>query len=123
MRVIITGGAESVGLHAVCAHINAGNAVLVRDNPFAGQKENLNSPAESVLLDIRDRETVPSLFDRFRSQLVNRHAAQVNIRRSVVDPLFDSEVNAIDTISPLCEAVGAEAMFGFAGRVSLEEGL
>lgn len=84
MRVIVTGGAESVGLHAVCAHINAGNAILV---------------------------------------LVNRHAAQVNIRRSVVDPLFDSEVNAIDTISPLCEAVGAEAMFGFAGRVSLEEGL
>lgn len=123
MRVIVTGGGGSVGLHAVCAHVNAGNAVLVLDNPFAGQKENLNSPAESVLLDIRDRETVPSLFDRFRSQLVNRHAAQVNIRRSVVDPLFDSEVNAIDTISPLCEAVGAEAMFGFAGRVSLEEGL
>jgi len=94
VRVIVTGGAESVGLHAVCAHVNAGNAVLVLDNPFAGQKGNLNSPAE-----------------------------QVNIRRSVVDPLFDSEVNAIGTISPLCEAVGAEAMFGFAGRVSLEEGL
>ncbi len=67
MRVIVTGGAESVGLHAVCAHIN--------------------------------------------------------IRRSVVDPFFDSEVNVIDTINPLCEAVRAEAMFGFAGRVSLEEGL
>ena len=123
MRVIVTGGAESVGLHAVCTHIDAGNTVLVLVNLSIGHEVNLNSPAESVLLDIRDRETVPSLFDRFRSQLVNRHAAQVNIRRSVVDPLFDSEVNAIDTISPLCEAVGAEAMFGFAGRVSLEEGL
>jgi len=84
VRAIITDGTGFVGSHAVCAHINAGNAVLV---------------------------------------LVNRHAAQVNIRRSVVDPLIDSEVNVIDTINPLCEAVRAEAMFGFAGRVSLEEGL
>lgn len=79
--------------------------------------------AEFVLLGIRDRETVPSLFDPFRPQLVNRHAAQVNIHRSVADPFFDSEVNVIDTINPLCEAVCAEAMFGFAGRVFLEERL
>lgn len=46
MRAIITGGAEFVGSHAVCAHINAGNAVLVLDNPFVDHEVNLNLQAE-----------------------------------------------------------------------------
>ncbi|MCK4598299.1 hypothetical protein KAU37_00515 [Candidatus Bipolaricaulota bacterium] len=120
MRAIITDGTGFVGSHAVCAHINAGNAVLVLDNPFAGHEINLNLQAEFVSLCISERETVPFLFDRFSPQ---HYATQVNIRCSVADPFFDSEVNVIDTINPLCEAVRAEAMFGFAGRVSLEEGL
>lgn len=46
MRAIITGGAEFVGSHAVCAHINAGSAVLLLDNPFADHEVNLNLQAE-----------------------------------------------------------------------------
>jgi UDP-glucose 4-epimerase len=46
VRAIITGGAEFVGSHAVCAHINAGNAVLVLDNPFVDHEVNLNLQAE-----------------------------------------------------------------------------
>lgn len=108
MKVIVTGGAGFVGSHVVDAYIGTGHDVLVIDDLSTGREENLNPQADFVRLDIRDQEGVASIFERFRPQLVNHHAAQIDIRRSVADPVFDAEVNVVGTLNLLRQAVSFE---------------
>ncbi len=97
MKVLVTGGAGFIGSHVVDAYVEAGHAVVVADDLSAGRRANVNPKAEFYPLDLNS----PHLAELFRGHtfdVVNHHAAQVDVRRSVADPAADAAINIGGTI-------------------------
>ncbi len=94
MNILVTGGAGFIGSQVVDAYITAGHSVVVVDDLSSGARENLNPKAEFCHLDIRSEE-IQEVFQRHPFDVVNHHAAQMDVRRSVADPKFDASVNVI----------------------------
>jgi UDP-glucose 4-epimerase len=100
MKIVVTGGAGFIGSHVVDAYVAAGHEVIIVDNLVTGKRENLNPKARFVELDIRDPKTAALIKDE-RPDVINHHAAQMDVRRSVADPIFDAQVNILGTIGLL----------------------
>lgn len=91
-KILVTGGAGFIGSHVVDAYIEAGHQVVVVDSLLTGRRENLNPRAAFHELDIRDK-AMGGLFEREQFDVVNHLAAQIDVRRSVNEPLFDADIN------------------------------
>lgn len=100
MKILVTGGAGFIGSHIVDAYISLGHEVVVVDDLSTGQKQNINPGAEFFQLDIQDSR-LQDLFAKYRFDVVNHHAAQMDVRKSVSDPMFDAQVNVIGTLNLL----------------------
>lgn len=109
MRVMVTGGAGFIGSHLVDALVERGEEVLVLDDLSSGRRSNLAQALDAgvTLLegDIADPATVDNAFDEFGPAQVFHLAAQIDVRKSISDPLFDLEVNVGGTINLLNAAV------------------
>jgi UDP-glucose 4-epimerase len=103
MNILITGGAGFIGSHVVDSYINAGHRVIIIDNLVTGRKENLHPDADFIQTDIRD-ESLATLFREKKFDVVNHHAAQMDVRKSVDDPKFDASVNILGTLNLLEQA-------------------
>ena len=101
MKVLVTGGAGFIASHIVDAYIELGHDVTVIDNLSTGRRENLNPHAKFVEVDIRDASKVAEVFGTVRFDLVNHHAAQMDVRRSVLDPVYDASVNILGVLNLL----------------------
>ncbi|MFQ5794318.1 MAG: NAD-dependent epimerase/dehydratase family protein [Candidatus Bipolaricaulia bacterium] len=108
MRILVTGGAGFIGSHVVARYIEMGHRVTVLDDLSIGRSENLIEGAELVQLDIRDDDGLRQLFHRERFDLVNHHAAQMDVRRSVADPAFDAAVNILGSLNLLQNCIQHE---------------
>lgn len=95
MRILVTGGAGFIGSHVVDAYLSAGHEVAVIDNFSTGSDANLNPQAHVFRIDVRDQPEVERAFVSFRPEVVNHHAAQAEVPKSVADPAFDASVNLI----------------------------
>ena len=100
MKVLVTGGAGFIGSHVVDAYVAAGHEVVVVDDLSTGKRENLNPKTKFHQLDIQDPKVIDLIRDE-RPAVVNLHAAQMDVRRSVADPVFDARVNLIGLIQCL----------------------
>lgn len=100
MKILVTGGAGFIGSHVVDAYVAAGHEVVVVDDLSSGKRENVHPEARFVQLDIRDPRTA-ELIAHERPEVLNHHAAQMDVRRSVADPIFDAQVNILGTIGLL----------------------
>ncbi|MCG8462062.1 MAG: NAD-dependent epimerase/dehydratase family protein [Holophagales bacterium] len=98
--VCITGGAGFIGSHLADAFLREGYRVLILDDLSGGRRENVPEAAELHVLDIRSPEAAGLVADSGARILVHQ-AAQMDVRRSVADPVFDSEVNIGGTINLL----------------------
>jgi len=94
MKILITGGAGFIGSNVADRLIDEGYDVVIVDNLSNGKKENINKKAVFYQTDVRDRE-LKEIFDKEKPQIVIHNAAQLSVRISVEDPLFDAEVNVI----------------------------
>src|SRR6266702_2654199 len=94
-KVLVTGGAGFVGSHVADAYLAAGDDVTVLDDLSTGRRENVPRGVRLVQADIRSPEA-RELVARGGFSLVNHHAAQMDVRRSVADPLFDAGVNVLE---------------------------
>lgn len=94
MRILVTGGAGFIGSHLVDAYVGAGHRVTVVDDLSSGRKANIHPKARFVKADIQ-KGGLDRLFREGRFDVVNHHAAQMDVRRSVADPLFDARVNVV----------------------------
>jgi UDP-glucose 4-epimerase len=101
MRILVTGGAGFIASHIVDAYIDAGHQVAILDNFSSGSQQNVNPLAAVHHVDIRDRERVERIFQEGSFDLLNHHAAQLDVRVSVRDPQLDAEQNVIGTLNLL----------------------
>ncbi len=108
MRIVVTGGAGFIGSHIVDAYIEAGHDVAVIDNLSSGSQANINPKARLYKLDIRSPE-VELVFAKEKPDVLNHHAAQIDVRSSVLDPSYDAQVNVVGMLSllQLCVKHGA----------------
>jgi UDP-glucose 4-epimerase len=97
MRILVTGGAGFIGSHLVDGFLREGHEVQVLDNLSSGQRSNLPSSVPLHVMDIRDPQ-VKELFEQYRPEVLCHHAAQLDVPKSVADPVFDAEVNIIATV-------------------------
>jgi len=99
-KVLVTGGAGFIGSHVADAHLARGDQVWIVDDLSSGKRENLPEGAAFHEMDLAD----PALLDLFREvefDLVNHHAAQIDVRISVEDPLKDARVNVLGLLNLL----------------------
>ena len=101
MRILVTGGAGFIGSHVVDAYVTAGHDVAVLDDFSTGSEGNLNPSAQVHKLDLRDQPGVDKVIGGFRPDIVNHHAAQSEVPKSVADPTFDAQVNIIGGLNLL----------------------
>ena len=97
MKILVTGGAGFIGSHVVDTFIANGHEVVVVDDLSTGRRSNLNPAATFYQIDIRS-DDLSAVFEKEKPQVVDHHAAQMDVRRSVVDPLFDADVNVLGSI-------------------------
>ena len=97
MKVLVTGGAGFIGSHVSDQLIAAGHQVVIVDNLSTGRVSNLNPKAVFYEMDIRSPE-LRKVFEQERPEVISHHAAQMDVRRSVADPIFDAEVNILGSI-------------------------
>jgi UDP-glucose 4-epimerase len=91
-KVLVTGGAGFIGSHVVDAHLARGDRVWIVDDLSSGKQENVSEGATLVQMAIED-PSLPDLFAEVGFDLVNHHAAQIDVRVSVADPIRDARTN------------------------------
>ena len=96
----VTGGAGFIGSHVADALLAEGHRVLIVDDLSSGSKENIPPSAEFHQLDIRSSDAASLVRDAGVEVLVH-HAAQMDVRRSVADPVHDASVNIVGTLNLL----------------------
>jgi UDP-glucose 4-epimerase len=98
---LVTGGAGFIGSHVADAYLARGWSVTVVDNLSSGKRENIPDGVDFVELDVRD-DGLHELFDRKGGfELINHHAAQIDVRLSVERPRYDAEVNILGLLNLL----------------------
>ena len=105
MRILVTGGAGFIGSHVVDAYVTAGHEVAILDDFSTGNESNVNPAAETHRVDLRDQDAVEKVVASFRPEIVNHHAAQSEVPKSVADPTFDAEVNILGGLNLLKASV------------------
>jgi UDP-glucose 4-epimerase len=96
MQILVTGGCGFIGSHIVDAYVAKGHDVAVIDDLSSGTIENLNPKAKFYEEDINGN--IERIFQEGKFDLVNHHAAQINVRTSVDDPVYDAKVNVLGTL-------------------------
>ncbi|MBN1550870.1 NAD-dependent epimerase/dehydratase family protein [bacterium] len=104
MRILITGGAGFIGSHVADAYLKQGHQVAVVDNLSTGCKENLNKNVSFYQFSVQS-SSLEDVFSNFRPDIVNHHAAHIDLRRSVIDPIMDAENNIIGMLNLLTLSV------------------
>lgn len=107
MKILVTGGAGFIGSHIVDTYLSAGHEVIIVDNLSTGQEKNINPGAKFYKMDIQDKE-LKNLVIELSPDVINHQAAQVDIRRSVLDPCYDAGVNILGSINLLEASVAAK---------------
>ena len=97
-RVLVTGGAGFIGSHVADAYLARGDDVWIVDDLSSGRRSNVPEGAEFLEMDIRDGE-LRNLFREVRFDVVNHHAAQIDVRASVADPEKDASINLVGLLN------------------------
>jgi UDP-glucose 4-epimerase len=117
MKILVTGGAGFIGSNIVDCLIENGHAVVIVDNLSSGKLSNVNKKAKFIKSDIRS-DRLETVFKSEKFDIVNHHAAQIDVRKSVSDPVFDAQTNVIGTLNILenCKKYGVKkAIFASSG--------
>jgi UDP-glucose 4-epimerase len=99
-RVLVTGGAGFIGSHVADRYVAEGYEVTVLDNLSSGCRENVPAAATLVEADVRSPEA-RELLAGGGFAVLNHHAAQMDVRVSVQDPVFDADTNVMGLLNLL----------------------
>ncbi|MBI2047054.1 NAD-dependent epimerase/dehydratase family protein [Candidatus Pacearchaeota archaeon] len=101
MKILLTGGAGFIGSHVADRFIELGYDVVIVDNLSSGKRQNINKKAGFYEADITDSARLKEIFEKEKPDIVNHHAAQAFVSKSVSEPQFDAKVNIIGTLNLL----------------------
>ena len=99
MRILVTGGAGFIGSHIVDACCKAGHTISILDDLSTGRKQNINPKATFYEGDLRDGSLVGRILREREIEVICHQAAQIDVRRSVSDPVFDASVNVLGALT------------------------
>jgi UDP-glucose 4-epimerase len=105
---------------------------VIVDDLSTGKRENIPSAAKFCQCDVTDLLSVEQIIAEERPEIINHHAAQMDVRRSVREPLFDARVNILGGLGLLELAVKYKirkflyastggASYGEVGKVPVDE--
>ncbi len=97
MNILVTGGAGFIGSHMAHRHLADGHRVVVVDDLSAGKREKVPEGASFVKADIAELDLEPLLREE-RIDFVSHHAAQIDLRHSVADPIHDARANILGSL-------------------------
>lgn len=109
MKVMVTGGAGFIGSHVVDGFRSVGLEVIVVDDLSRGSRDNLRADVRFYEADIRDRYELEAVFRREQADIICHHAAQIDVRKSVADPICDVERNIAGSLNLLELAIRFDA--------------
>ena len=109
MKIAVTGGAGFIGSNVAEAYVEGGHEVLVIDDLSSGVKAQIHAKAAFVQADIRSDEAAKAI-EAFKPEVLNLHAAQIDVRRSVTEPALDADVNVCGSLKMLEAARKAGAL-------------
>ena len=97
MNILVTGGAGFIGSHMAARHVADGHGVLVVDNLSTGRREKVPAGARFIEADVADTDLEPLLREE-KIDAVSHHAAQIDVRHSVSDPVDDARSNVVGSL-------------------------
>ena len=109
MKIVVTGGAGFIASHIVDAYLHQGHEVHVIDDFSTGRRLNLNPTALLHEFNVADAGAA-KVIEKIKPDVLNHHAAQMDVRHSVEDPLFDARVNILGFLNLLeaCKKAGTD---------------
>ena len=99
-RALVTGGAGFIGSHIADALLARGYHVVILDDLSTGRRENLPAAAEFVHADVRSADAAALIRDG-GFDVVLHQAAQIDVRKSVADPVADASINILGALNLL----------------------
>ncbi|MDD5145739.1 MAG: NAD-dependent epimerase/dehydratase family protein, partial [Candidatus Pacebacteria bacterium] len=100
MKCLVAGGAGFIGSHLADTLIKGGKKVVIIDNLSTGKKENLNKGAKFYKIDICNPK-ISEIFKKEKPEIVFHYAAQIDVRKSVNDPVGDAKINILGSLNIL----------------------
>ncbi len=101
MRILITGGAGFIGSLVGRAYLDRGDHVVIVDSLVTGTASQVPVGATFIEQDIRDPDLVRTVTEHGPFDVVSHHAALKDVRKALVDPRADADVNILGMINIL----------------------
>ena len=99
-RALVTGGAGFIGSHVADLFIAEGYDVEIIDDLSSGHRRNAPEGVPFHEVSVTSAETT-RIIAGGRFDVIVHLAAQIDVRKSVADPLFDATTNILGTINIL----------------------
>lgn len=99
-RALVTGGAGFIGSHVADLFIQEGYDVEIVDDLSTGNRGNAPEQATLHEVSVTSPDAVRIISDGAFDVVVHL-AAQIDVRKSVADPIFDANTNIIGTLNIL----------------------
>jgi len=104
-RALVTGGAGFIGSHLADGLLARGAEVCVLDDLSTGRRDNVPEGASFVKGDICEEACLREVLEQARPDVVFHLAAQMDVRRSVREPLFDATTNILGSLRLLLACI------------------
>jgi UDP-glucose 4-epimerase len=97
MKVLVTGGAGFIGSNVADRLAEEGHQLVVLDDLSSGRRDQVPAAANFYQMEL-DSRWLDRVIEREKPDAVCHLAAQISVRRSVEDPVFDARVNILASI-------------------------
>ena len=97
MNILVTGGAGFIGSHMARRHLEDGHRVVVVDDLSGGRRDKVPEGARFVRADLAETDLTRLLTEE-KIEWVSHHAAQIDLRHSVADPIHDARANILGSL-------------------------
>ncbi len=101
MRILVTGGAGFIGSNLADRLLAEGHEVAILDDLSSGRRDQVPAAARFYESDLDDAGATERCVAEFRPEIVSHHAAQIDVRRSVADPVRDARTNILGSLALL----------------------